>query len=182
MRAKPEPGTVRQTKRRSMKFAQKLRSRVCSSLRACRKLSFLTITARPPTKMASFDARAYGSSVAFDALVPRDICWIENPAAQQALLVCRRCAKTSRAHRAHRRRGVWPLAASAQWPGLRVKGLAARHLVKPGFSRALSRADVRNRVRLMGPTPPAWHTWLLGVDCCEQLLHGARRRGAERLI
>ncbi len=31
-----------------------------------------------------------------------------------------------------------------------VKGLAARHLVKLGFSRALSRADVRNRVRLMG--------------------------------
>ena len=45
---------------------------------------------------------------------------------------------------------AWPLAASTQCSGLRVKGLGARHLVKLGFSRALSRADVRNRVRLMG--------------------------------
>jgi hypothetical protein len=45
---------------------------------------------------------------------------------------------------------VWPLAARAHRLGLRVKGLAGRHLVRLGFSRALSRVDLRNRVRLIG--------------------------------
>src|SRR2546423_13100126 len=45
---------------------------------------------------------------------------------------------------------AWPLAARAHRPGLRVKGLAGRHLVRLGFSRALSRVDLRNRVRLIG--------------------------------
>jgi hypothetical protein len=45
---------------------------------------------------------------------------------------------------------AWPLAARTQCPQLRVKGLGARHLVNLGFSRALSRADVRNRGPLMG--------------------------------
>jgi hypothetical protein len=45
---------------------------------------------------------------------------------------------------------AWPLAARAHRPGLQVKGLAGRHLVRLGFSRALSRVDLRNRVRLIG--------------------------------
>jgi hypothetical protein len=45
---------------------------------------------------------------------------------------------------------AWPLTARAHRPGPRVKGLAGRHLVRLGFSRALSRVDLRNRVGLIG--------------------------------
>ena len=51
--------------------------------------------------------------------------------------------------------------------------VAARHLVKVGFSRALLRADVQKSRPTDGPTPPARRTRFLGVDRCEQLLHGA---------
>ena len=44
---------------------------------------------------------------------------------------------------------AWPLAARAQQSPTKAAHRRAAHLVRPAFSRAPSRADSRNRVRLM---------------------------------
>jgi hypothetical protein len=62
----------------------------------------------------------------------------------------------------------WGLRAAAQdWEPARSRGaLPHRHLVRPAFSLALSRADAGTR-STDGPTPPARRTRFLRVDCCE---------------
>src|SRR5262249_60217378 len=67
---------------------------------------------------------------------------------------------------------------------------AAVHSLRPGFSRALFAGCItvqdgggHQRWRWADAAPAAARrTCLLGIDRGEQLLHGARRRRAERLV
>ncbi len=67
-----------------------------------------------------------------------------------------------------------PLAASAQIPGCECERSRCSSLSEAGFlTSTVARGRQKSRPT-DGPTPPARRTRLLGVDRCEQLLHGAR--------
>jgi hypothetical protein len=66
--------------------------------------------------------------------------------------------------------------------GIELKGLVAATQSGWVLMGAVARERPRDGVRLSRPAPATGRSCFLGIDCGEQLLHGARRRCAERLV